>query len=120
MNWEVLAMVLSMSVVIERLLEAIGEPIIRIIGKAPKDVKRLLYLVIGTVAGWMLGANAFPAFSRYQVVGQIVTALLVGAGSQVIHAIMRGLQARTAKDFVATEREGIEDISEVGCVGRLG
>jgi hypothetical protein len=120
-NWSAIATVLSMSIVVERLLEAFGEPVVKMIGKVRPDVKRIVYLLLGSALGWALGLNAFPAFVRYPIVGDIMTALLLGAGSQVIHAIIGSLQAKeNVITLPAPEcTEGLEDIARASR-GRLG
>ncbi len=89
MNWDALSIVLIGALVIERLLEAVGDPIVALIpGGVNPNVKRLVYLVVGSVLGGLTGLNILPIFALAPIAGQIVTALAFGAGSQVIHAII--------------------------------
>jgi len=100
MNWDALSIVLIGALVIERLLEAVGEPIIALIpGGVNPNLKRLVYLVIGSVLGGLTGLNMLPIFGLAPVAGQIVTAVAFGSGSQVIHAI---IDAVSKKENVVT------------------
>lgn len=96
MNWEALAIVLLVSIVVERILEAVGEPICATIGNVNPNIKRLAYLIIGSALGWGTGLNAFPVFERWVFTGFLLTAILIGSGSQVVHGLLSALVAAKA------------------------
>jgi hypothetical protein len=124
MNWSAIATVLSMSVVVERVLEAVCEPIINLAGAIKPEFKRILYLLMGTGVGYALGLNAFPAFVKFPAVGDIMTALLLGSGSQVVHAVIGSLQARGNQVVVVPTLDSKAELempcSEPGSLGKLG
>ena len=101
MDGTVMLAVLGVAILIERVLEAFGEPIWAIIGqylgKVDANVKRLVSMLIGSAAGWATGINGFPVFERYPIMGYIATALLIGAGSEIVHAVITLVEALKEK-----------------------
>lgn len=106
MDQTVMLAVLGVAILIERVLEAFGEPVWAIISKylgtADANVKRLVYMVIGSLSGWATGINGFPVFERYPIMGYIATALLIGAGSEIVHAVITLIEALKEKATTPT------------------
>lgn len=96
MDWDVIVVVLMVAIIVERLLEAIGEPFWALIqnpGPNIPNIKRIVSIAIGSVVGWATGLNAIPAFTKWPAAGYILTAVMIGAGSAVIHSIIATLEA---------------------------
>jgi hypothetical protein len=58
--------------------------------KARLDPFWLVYVavVLGAPLGWATGANAFPIFTAWPVVGRILSASIVGFGPSFIYDLM--------------------------------
>ena len=56
------------------------------------DLWWLLYVALGTgaVIGWLSGIDAFPNMFADGVTGRILTAVLIGGGSSLIHDVFDG------------------------------
>jgi hypothetical protein len=92
-----LSMCAVAALVVERSLEAVGEVVWALVkewtGFEPSaNLKRLLYIVLASACGWATGINAFPVFAVYPLTGRILTALLIGAGAQGVHALIKALE----------------------------
>ena len=50
-------------------------------------------LVVGAVLGWFFEANVFAVLAIPALVGCVLTALLIGGGTQVLHKVVNKAQA---------------------------
>ena len=50
-------------------------------------------LVVGAVLGWFFEVNVFAMLAIPAIVGRIVTALLIGGGTQVLHKVVNKARA---------------------------
>ena len=93
MNIEVFAGLAMVIVVIQKLIEALVQPLFL---KLKIDLWWLMYvsLVVGALFGWATALNAFPIFTPVWV-GRLLTALICGAGPTFIYDIIdKGSPAR--------------------------
>lgn len=87
----VVAQALLLALVANRLVEAVVAPLKK--RYAEMDFWWLIYAAwgLGGVLAWFAGVNLFGAnFPDYEIVGRLLTAVVVGGGSNLIHDIFGG------------------------------
>jgi hypothetical protein len=81
-------LVALLAFVVEILVEhLIGKPLEQASPHTPRWWLIYVSLVAGAALGWFSQVNAFEGLVPV-LVGRIVTALLVGGGSQIVHAVV--------------------------------
>lgn len=91
-----LMVAMFLSVVNERLVEALISPIFE---KFKLDTFYLLYIAWVTGAGivFLSGVNLFIDFIPNQVAGQVLTAIVAGGGSNLLHILFSAVDRTTRK-----------------------
>lgn len=86
---ETLAQGIFLAVVNEKLIEYLTEPIRRRYEHV--DFWWLLYvaLVTGAAIGWLAEVNFFETLIVNEIVGRVLSSILVGGGSSLIHDIFK-------------------------------
>jgi hypothetical protein len=87
MDIQVFFALVVLSIVVEKLIAAIIQPIFV---KFKWDTWWLLYVsfVVGGLLGWATGLNAFPAMFQAAWVGRLLTALACGAGPTFLYDLI--------------------------------
>jgi hypothetical protein len=92
MDTQVFLALIVLSIIIEKLIAAIIQPIFV---KFKWDTWYLLYVsfVVGGLLGWATGLNAFPTLFTVAWVGRLITSLACGAGPTFLYDLIDNGQA---------------------------
>lgn len=88
------AMALLLAFIVEVLVEhLVGKPLEAAAPYFPRWWLIYVSLVAGTALGWFSGSNMFLILEIPVVVGRVLTALLIGGGTQIIHRVVNQARA---------------------------
>lgn len=81
---EVIAVVIGLMVLANRLVEALITPIF---DKYELDKFWLLYVawIVSGLFVWLTGVNLFESYMPVPIIGQILTAVVAGGGANLLH-----------------------------------
>ena len=96
-----IGLVALLAFVVEILVEhLVGKPLEQAAPAVPRWWLIYVSLVAGAVLGWFAQVNLFEGLIPV-LVGRIVTALLLGGGSQIVHAVVNKARDPLAGAFKA-------------------
>jgi hypothetical protein len=85
---------LFLAFVAEVLVEhLVGKPLEAATPLLPRWWLIYVSLVVGAALGWFFEANLFTALVVNPVVGRVVTAVLIGGGTQLLHKVINQARA---------------------------
>lgn len=97
MDWNSVALAGFLALVNERLVEHfVGKPLEINLPTVNRWWLIYVALVTGALLGWTTGVNIFGALPIPVLVGRILTALVIGGGSQLLHLILGALPSQNS------------------------